>query len=216
MPIIYSLVARGATVLAEHATADGNFISVSRVILDKIQDQTGKMSYTYDRHFFHYSASDGLIFLCMADLDFPRRIAFAFLDDIKNRFLSEYKNTYRNSMPLGMNDFSRVLKKQMNFYSYDPSVDKITDVTNKLEETKAIMVENIDRILERGERIELLVERTSELSHSSLKFAQSSTKLKWAMCRNNVYLWIAVFVVLAIAVWLISSLICGFNYSRCK
>lgn len=51
MPIIYSLVARGSTVLAEHAAATGNFITVSRLILDKIADTSGgKMSYTYDRY----------------------------------------------------------------------------------------------------------------------------------------------------------------------
>jgi len=217
MPIIYSLVARGATVLAEHATADGNFISISRVILEKIQDQTGKMSYTYDRHFFHYSASDGLIFLCMTDEKFPRRIAFAFLEDIRNRFLSEYRNSWKSAMPFGMNDsFSRVLRPQMRYFSYDPSVDKLTDVQDKLEDTRKVLVENIDRILERGERLELLVDAASGLSDSSFKFSSSSRKLKWAMFRNNMYLWIAIVVVVLIAIWLISSLICGFNYKRCS
>ncbi len=141
MPIIYSLVARGATVLAEHAAATGNFITVSRLILDKIADtQGGKMSYTYDRctiirirkpwenppflmnifllclqrHFFHYAANDGLIYLCMSDEQFPRRIAFAFLEDIRTRFLGMYRNTYKTAMAFGMNEeFSRVLQRQM-------------------------------------------------------------------------------------------------------
>ncbi len=50
MPIIYSLVARGTTVLSEHAAASGNFIEVSRLILEKIANASAsKMSYAYDR-----------------------------------------------------------------------------------------------------------------------------------------------------------------------
>ena len=49
MPIIYSLVARGGTVLAEHASTTGNFAKVAQSILDKIPASNSKMSYVYDR-----------------------------------------------------------------------------------------------------------------------------------------------------------------------
>ena len=35
--------------------------------------------------------SNGYVYLCMADEDFPRRIAFAFLEDIRQRFENQYK-----------------------------------------------------------------------------------------------------------------------------
>jgi vesicle-associated membrane protein 7 len=218
MPIIYSLVAREATVLAEHAAAGGNFVTVSRLILDKISTtQSGKMSYTYDRYYFHYYATDGLIFLCMSDDQFPRRIAFAFLEDIKNRFLSMFKNTYRTAMAFGMNEeFSRVLQRQMEYFSYDPSVDKMATVQKKVDETKKVMVENIERVLDRGEKIELLVSRTQDLQEQSYKFSSASKSLKWQACMYNYKLWLVLIFVLIVAVWLISSLICGFNYKKCS
>jgi vesicle-associated membrane protein 7 len=50
----------------------------------------------------------------MSDEQFPRRIAFAFLDDIKTRFMSMYRNTFKTAMAFGMNEeFSRVLQRQM-------------------------------------------------------------------------------------------------------
>jgi len=217
MPIIYSLVGRENVVLAEHAAATGNFIQVSRLILDKIAHTTsGKMSYAYDRHYFHYYATDGLIFLCMSDEQFPRRIAFAFLEDIKNRFLAVYKTTYKTALSFGMNEeFSRVLKRQMEYYSYDPSVDKIATVQKKVDETKKVMVENIERVLDRGEKIELLVSRTEHLQDQSYKFSQASKDLRWAFCFTNIKLWIALIIVVIILIWLISSFVCGFNYSKC-
>ncbi len=66
------------------------------------------------RHYFHYAAGDGLIFLCMCDEQFPRRIAFGFLEDIKNRFLAVYKTSFKDALPFAMNEeFSRVLQRQM-------------------------------------------------------------------------------------------------------
>jgi vesicle-associated membrane protein 7 len=49
MPIIYALVARGPTVLAEHASTTGNFAKVTQSILEKIPATNSKMSYVYDR-----------------------------------------------------------------------------------------------------------------------------------------------------------------------
>jgi hypothetical protein len=48
--LIYSLVARGNVVLAEYAaSSSGNFITVSRVVLEKIDSsQEGRQSYEYD------------------------------------------------------------------------------------------------------------------------------------------------------------------------
>ena len=50
MPIIYSVVARETTVLAEHAAATGTFREVTKKILEKIPtNHNNKMSYVYER-----------------------------------------------------------------------------------------------------------------------------------------------------------------------
>lgn len=43
----------------------------------------------------------------------------------------------------------------------------------QIDEVKDVMIENIDRVLERGERIELLVDKTDRLSQTAFKFQQS-------------------------------------------
>ena len=42
---------------------------------------------TQCRYIFHYIVADGITYLCMADESFGRRIPYAFLDNIKNRFV---------------------------------------------------------------------------------------------------------------------------------
>ena len=55
----------------------------------------------------------------------------------------------------------------MDYYASDPSADKIGQVQSKIEENKNVMRDNIDRVLERGEKIELLVKKTDELGHQA-------------------------------------------------
>lgn len=43
----------------------------------------------------------------------------------------------------------------------------------QIDEVKDVMIENIDRVLERGERIELLVDKTDKLSQNAKKFEKT-------------------------------------------
>ena len=49
-------------------------------ILDCIPDKDAKCTYVYDRYLFHYVREAGIVYLCMADEAFGRRIPFAFLE----------------------------------------------------------------------------------------------------------------------------------------
>jgi len=210
MPIIYSLVARGSCVLAEFTSTSGNFTTVTRRILEKIPQNDSKMSYVYDRHIFHYVVDGGLTYLCMADEEFGRRVPFAFLEDIKNRFKSAYGDRGKSALAYGMNaDFSRVLQNQMDYYSNNPNADKINRVRGEIDEVKSVMVTNIEKVLERGERIELLVDRTENLNQAAFKFKKQSTQLKRAMWWKNVKIMIILIFVVLVIIYFVVAMACG-------
>jgi len=210
MPIIYSLVARGSTVLAEYTNTTGNFTTVTQSILDKIPSTNSKMSYVYDRYLFHYVAENGLVYMCMADEDFGRRVPFAFLEDIKNRFKSAYGDRGRTAMAYGMNEeFSRVLARQMDFYSNNPGADRINQVQGEIAAVKDVMVHNIEKVLERGERMELLVDKTDNLNQQSSQFKKKSTQLKRAMWWKNTKLMILLIFIVLIILFFIIWIACG-------
>lgn len=117
MPIIYAIVARATVVLAEHATLTGNFASVALQILQKIPSQeNSQLTLVYDRYLFHYICKDGIIFMCMADDAFGRRIPFAFLQDIQKRFTTLYGQRAHTAAVYGLNEFHSVLEQQMVSY----------------------------------------------------------------------------------------------------
>ncbi|KAK9717141.1 hypothetical protein K7432_006416, partial [Basidiobolus ranarum] len=144
MSLIYGLVARGSVILAEHANSSGNFTSVTQHILEKIPPNNSKLTYVYDRYLFHYVCQDGIVYMCMADDSFGRRVPFAFLEDMKSRFLSSYSVDRAKTAPAyGMNEFSRTIAKQMEFFSHNPNAYKVSQVLREIEQLKDVMVQNI-------------------------------------------------------------------------
>jgi len=71
-------------------------------------------------------------------------------------------------------------------------------------------------VLARGEKIELLVDKSEALNDSAKKFQRSSRALKNVMWWKNVKMWLLIIAIVAVLIWLISSFVCGFDYSKCK
>eukprot|EP01104_Vermistella_antarctica_P012798 TRINITY_DN3772_c0_g1_i1.p1 TRINITY_DN3772_c0_g1~~TRINITY_DN3772_c0_g1_i1.p1 ORF type:complete len:220 (+),score=31.86 TRINITY_DN3772_c0_g1_i1:147-806(+) len=214
--IVYALIARGTVVLAEHAIASGNFITISRVILDKLGPEEAKRSFDYDRCVFHFMVHEGITYLCMTDGNFPRRIAFGFLEDVKNSFAATYsRDAILHSHAFAMNEnYSRTLVGRMEYFTNTPP-DKIHEIRQQIDDTRDIMHENIDKLLERHEKIEMLVQKTETLSNESFVFKKQSEKLKCALIRKNI-IWTVVIVFFALAaIWLLLSGLCGFDFSMC-
>lgn len=158
MPLIYSLVSRGTDVLCESTTTHmtGNFSTVTRVLLKKIPPNDAKLSYVYDKYIFHYMVVSGLTYLCMTDPEFNRLQAFTFLGDIKDRFLAIYGDRGKSVQAYSLNaDFQKELETKMEHFN-SRSENRISQVREELNQVKDVVMGNIDKVLDRGEKIELL------------------------------------------------------------
>lgn len=114
MPILYSLVSRKKTVLAEYTNSSGNFPTVTRVLLDKIPETDSRMSYVYDKYIFHYIVDQGITFLCMSDENMKRRLTFAYLEDIKKRWRDRFASVEGTALAFSLNDlFSPIMKERI-------------------------------------------------------------------------------------------------------
>lgn len=67
MPIMYSVVARGPTVLVKHAACVGNFDEVTEQILSTIPPHNDKLTYSQGPYLFHYINEDRIIYMCITD-----------------------------------------------------------------------------------------------------------------------------------------------------
>lgn len=203
--------------LAEYTSSHGNFPTVTRVLLSKIPEQDGKMSYVYDNHIFHYLVDEGITFLCMSDEGMKRRITFSFLDEIKRIFRENYQGVERTALAFSLNEsFAPVLRQQIEIFNTNPAADNISKVKSQIDNVKDVMISNIDRVLERGEKIELLVDKTDKLNHQAFKFEKSSKALKNTMLCKKIKTYILIFVVLGLIGFFVAAMFCGMNFKKCK
>lgn len=155
----------------------------------------------------------------MSDEQNKHRIPFAFLSEIKDLFLSKYGvELPQRAIAFSLNEeFSPKIRERLEYYNNSGShVDNISAVKNQIEDVKGVMVENIEKVLERGEKIELLVDKTDRLNQAAFKFESSSRDLRRAMLWKNAR-WVGFLVVVgAFAVFFVASLFCGMDFHRCK
>ncbi|KAJ2727066.1 hypothetical protein GGI07_000184 [Coemansia sp. Benny D115] len=216
--IIYALVARGSTVLTEHSTTSVNVEQITQTILSKIPPTDSKLTYVYDRFLFHYSSVGGIVFLCMSDSKFGRRIPFAFLQDLTDRFHAAFtEEEIAEAGALGLSSFGRIMARQMDYYSRSPEVDVLRQVQGEVAQVKDVMVQNIERVLERGDRIDVLVDKTHGLSNAAFAFRKRSTALKRKYWWRNQRLMAMVVFAALVFIYLLVSSACGFpTWSKCR
>ena len=145
-------------------TVVGRVTPGQRVTVDQEQMQDYKVH-------VHVRA-DGLGATLTADAEYPTRAAYSALAAI----MGDFENAVPDwqLMP-GQIDFpplnDAILKVQ------DPaSYDKITKIQRDLDDTQGVLHQTVDNLLERGEKLDNLVERSDDLSKQSKMFYKQARK----------------------------------------
>ncbi|KAL0013700.1 hypothetical protein SO802_000769 [Lithocarpus litseifolius] len=214
MGIFYCLVARGNVVLAESSAAATatNASSLARQVLEKTMQaakDNSNASYSHDRCIFHVKRTDGLTVLCMADDAFGRRLPFAFLEDIHLKFVKTYGRAILSAPAYAMNEeFSRVLTQQMDYYTNDPNADRLNRLKGEMSQVQSVMIDNIEKVLDKGDRLALLVDKTTSFQGSAVRFNRSSRRFKNTLWWRNAKLMFALVAVLLIIIYVVLVFVC--------
>lgn len=141
----------------------------------------------------------------IAESELGRRIPFGFLVEIRNRFFDEFHGETADfaDMPnYGAGSFNLTLKTLMVDFgtSAGGQNDAISNAQREIEDVRGIMTRNIEGLLERGERIDLLVDKTDRLGGSAREFRVRSRNLKRSMWWKNVKLMSLLILVLVLIV----------------
>ncbi|GAW25999.1 putative vesicle-associated membrane protein 7 [Rosellinia necatrix] len=218
-PLLYSCIAHNTTILAECTTsASSQTSSLASLILPKIaHDTPQKLTYTHGPHHIHYvseaassapegnPSAGGLTYLVVADASLGRRVPFGFLFEIRRRFLRDLDEATTDFAALpsyGAAAFNAALRGLMVEYGTTDGGrdDALTNVRREIDDVRGIMTRNIEGLLERGERIDLLVDKTDRLGGSAREFRVRSRGLKRQMWWKNIKLMAMLVVVLALIV----------------
>jgi vesicle-associated membrane protein 7 len=145
-----------------------------------------------------------------------RRVPFAFLEDIKERWSTLFGEKGQSAIAFSMNDeFASILQQRVQHYE-SGAADQFSAVNEKLDDVKNVMVQNIDLVLERGEKLELLVDKTEALQNEAFNFKSRATQLKTEMYWRKVKQWVIIFSILALLIFIIVWISCGISFQKCK
>ena len=116
-------------------------------------------------------------------------------------------------------EFKGTMEQRMAFFNSedaDRSIDNIGQVKSQIDEVKETMVKNIESVLERGEKIELLVDKTDRLNQQAFRFESSSRTLRRTIWMKKMRIYGIVGVLSLLLIFVASISICGVNYGNCK
>ncbi|EJD45466.1 vesicle-associated membrane protein [Auricularia subglabra TFB-10046 SS5] len=217
MSLIIATVSRGSTILAEHSTGRRDFSQAVHTILSKIPPNDSKLTYVWEAFLFHYVSEGGLTFLVMADDALGRRMPFTFLADLQRAFASAFDGPYAQSAdPASFASFSSEIARLMERYNTAPPEDALAQAQNELAQVKDIMVHNVEQILSRGERIELLVDKTDHLSGQAHAFRRGARQVRrQQFWRNQRILALSIFAGL-LFLYLFVAQFCGAGLNHCR
>ncbi|KAI4341613.1 hypothetical protein MLD38_026313 [Melastoma candidum] len=217
--LIYSFVARGNTVvLAEYTEFSGNFTGIAYQCLQKLPTTNNKFTYNCDGHTFNYLVDDGYVYCVVAVESVGRQIPMAFLERIKEEFSKKYGGGKAAAVAAkGLNkEFGPKLKEQMQYCVDNPEeVSKLAKVKAQVSEVKGVMMENIEKVLDRGEKIELLVDKTENLRSQAQDFRQQGNKMRRKMWLQNMKIKLIVLgIIIALILIIVLSVCHGFHCGK--
>ena len=129
------------------------------------------------------------------------RIAVNFLKKIQDSFFSRY-DAQRRASAVGhsLRDFKPILQDWMGKYNNRAEVDKLTNLKKELSELEEQALRNMDKVIERGERIEILVKKSETLADQSYDLKVTSGKVKNKMWWKNKKVMIGIIAIIVIVV----------------
>ncbi|CAB5183355.1 unnamed protein product [Rhizophagus irregularis] len=125
------------------------------------------VGYVYARSDIHLT---GVI---VTDEEYPQRVSFSVLNKILDEFLIKFPpNDWSKPDKISFPELKTYLIK----YQDPKQADQITKVQEQLDETKLVMNKTIESLLQRGEKLDDLIDRSQEISFQSKAFYKQARK----------------------------------------
>lgn len=138
--------------------------------------------------------------VCSDDMKTPQRTIWSLLESIPTTKTS---------------DLGRIIDESMK-----PENDQINRIKSKIEDVKSVMIENLDEILLRGDKLDVIVNNTEILSTDANLFAKTTKKLRnkkfWEYVMIS-FIFTCIFCTsIATVTFIIIWLGCGLTFQNCR
>jgi nitrogen fixation/metabolism regulation signal transduction histidine kinase len=168
--------------------------------LSKVQERKNEerniISGNGNKYYF-ITYNPNILFLVYVDEEYPERLVFQMLDEVKNEgILSMINNSTQELDPNGRQKLKEVIEK----YQDKDNLDRIGAIQNDVNEVKVEVKKNIDKMVENVEDVQKLEEKSNLLKDASKDYEKNSEELKRITCWQNFKLWIILIIIVLLLV----------------
>ena len=135
-------------------------------------------------------------------------VAFSYLSDLKKKFISTYDNQkIQSSYSYQLKNFSDEIKKLQDFYVKNPQ-SKLALLKNSINQTSEIMHENVEKLFQRNEKLEITLQKSNNLLGNSDVFYKNIHRMKMKQKYKRlkyIAFFILIVLVMALLIYFISK-----------
>ena len=132
------------------------------------------------------------------------KVAFSFLNDVEKEIFNFYKSEELINMNSSqLNKGKEILIKEMRFYNSKPITTGGGEVIDNLNLAKSAVLENIENLLDRNNKIDMIIEKSNALNENSYIMNDFANKIKLRESeRKNKYVYLIVSLVVIVLILL--------------
>jgi hypothetical protein len=105
-------------------------------------------------------------------------VAFSYLADLKKKFMSSYDlKKIQGSYSYQLKSFSEEIQKLQEYYVKNPQ-SKLAMLKNSINQTNEIMHENVEKLFQRNEKLEITLQKSNNLLGNSDVFYKNIHRMK--------------------------------------
>lgn len=125
---------------------------------------------------FHgYSRTEGIAGVIVTDDEYPSLVAHQILSKIVDEFLTKYPRASAEPSPTENScPFPSSLEEYIKKYDDPNNADSIMKIQQELDSTKIVLHKTIESVLQRGENLDELLDKSAGLSKLSQDFYKSA------------------------------------------
>ncbi|KAJ8119497.1 hypothetical protein ONZ43_g3559 [Nemania bipapillata] len=131
----------------------------------------------------HYLIANEIVFLCICERSYPRKLAFTYLADLAAEFSNSYspQQLLNNPSlrPYAFMEFDTFISRTKATYADTRATQNLDKLNDELRDVTKVMTKNIEDLLYRGDSLERMGEMSSRLRDDSKKYRKAASKINW-------------------------------------
>jgi vesicle transport protein SEC22 len=153
---------------------------------------------------YSYMVNTDLVFYCICDQSYPRKLAFTYLSDLAQEFTTTYPAQQflsPQTRPYAYIEFDSFIQKTRKTYQDARATANLDKLNDELRDVSKIMNKNIEDLLYRGDSLDKMGDMSSRLRDDSLKYRKAAVRINWELLLKQYGPFAAIGLIIIFFLW---------------